>query len=155
MKEDDTPLPDVQTDSEPVVSEDTASAEDTSVWQDKVAELTAREAILTAGGDVELLAPHVVSSMSVTRDDTGITVTCQNGDVALDPASYVQSLRQRDSFKQAFITQEKLTETPVTSGGSGAHPGSAAPHNSISAEDPLAIGHALEAVARGERSVSH
>lgn len=128
-----------------------AAAENTLFWQQKYAEARVDAAILKEGGNIELLKPHVMGAIHLDHDGDQLSVQCREGDRTMDLSGFVKSLRQREGYEQAFSSPQSA---PVNRGGSGAQPAVAAPHENIKSEDPLAVGHALEAIARGHRTIA-
>ena len=56
---------------------------------------------------------------------------------------------------QAPVSAPVSAPVPASAAGSGAHVSNMAPVSAVNAADPLAVGFALEAIARGERTISH
>lgn len=127
------------------------NTDETAFWRNKFAESVAREAIIAEGGQVDLLMPHVMPTITLDRDADGISIACNDGSVSENPGSFVRRLRDRDGFSNAFETSPKAGAAVI---GSGAQTATSVSAQTINASDPLAVGHALVAIARGERVLS-
>ena len=135
----------------------------------------ARQAIVDAGGNPQLLLPHITSQLGWRQDDDGITVFSAEGEGAESVRALVDQLKANDDFASAFgaadqtktqpgaqpeaqppskqAAQPQPSQSPSKS-GSGARASHDLPDRGINSRDPLALGFALREIAAGTTTVN-
>lgn len=127
----------------------------------------AHEAIVKAGGNPDLLMPHVTAKLGWRKSDDGHVVFAEGGEGAEGSDSVVEALKQDPKFKAAFTlsapsqapssgeTFEPTDTSSVSSpkSGSGASPAATVAPALVNANDPLAVGYALKDIASGKARV--
>ncbi len=137
-------------------------------------EEAARSAITKAGGNAELLLPHIKAKLGWRKDGDEVVVFSDKGEGDDGCNALVKSYRDNPNFSQAFTPsgdassqaetggQAETQSAPETQGqatpqepkmGSGAVPSASFTPNAIDGGDPLAIGHALKSIASGQMRV--
>ncbi len=142
-------------------------------------EEAARSAITKAGGNAELLLPHIKAKMGWRKDGDEVIVFSDKGEGDDGCNALVNSYRDNPNFSQAFTpsgdasSQAETQSAPETEGqpeaqgqttsgqaapqepkmGSGAVPSASFTPNAVDGGDPLAIGHALKGIASGQMRV--
>lgn len=129
----------------------TPPAEPETVVADQV-----RQAIEDAGGNPDLLLPHLTSQLGWRRDGEAITVFSGEKEGAEACRDLVARLQNDPRFEAAFAGQSEAASQPDENlkFGSGAMPTAGFQAKAIPSRDPLAIGQALHDIAQGSVAVN-
>ncbi len=133
---------------------------------EETVEAAARNAITKAGGNAELLLPHIKAKLGWRKDGDDMIVFSDKGEGDDGCDALVKSYRDNPNFSQAFTQNPDAPETPEMPEtpeapetqmppkmGSGAAVSAAFIPNSIDGGDPLAIGYALKGIASGQMRI--
>ena len=116
----------------------------------------AQQAILDAGGNPELLLPHITSQLGWRKDDDGVTIFSDQGEGPGMIRQLVDRLKANKGFAQAFspVGSDDPAPPPSNKSGSGARASINNPRHGIKSSDSLALGYALRDIAAGKTKVN-